>query len=467
VTARYPDIALIVLDTARRDRFGCYGYDRPTTPTVDGLAAAGMQVETMIANAPWTPPSHASLFTGLYPSQHGCQWGNQIRVRDSARITLAEWLRNLGYSTVCATNNGLISDKTGLARGFDHYAFRLDLEKGLRRVSRRARKALIGGDSGGRVVNSWLRRELKNTAQPMFLFVNYVECHWSYAPPASLQRRVGGPRFRFGEGLNYRFRVADRVGPWEAIARADRRKLDILSTLYDGELANVDSHLADLLRILRAARGPLERDLLLIVTSDHGEHIGEHGLADHHASLDDHLLHVPFIAWGPNIVPSGSRNGMYELVDVFPSIAALLGHEAPAPYLRDRRTDLFLQERTAQRSKYAFAEWSCWSPSELSRLARRNPSYDFGPRARDLVCVRDGDFKFVRSSDGSESLFDLRADPQEENDTASLYPEVFNSLKRELDASVNSWNEWGQDDTGLSEADRLEIEDRLSALGYI
>jgi arylsulfatase A-like enzyme len=465
---RRPDIVMVVFDTARRDRFGCYGYDKPTTPTTDRLAQEGMRVDGMVANAPWTPPSHASLFSGLYPSQHGCQWGNDIRLRASVRMTLAEWLRGLGYSTVCATNNGLISEKTGLARGFDHYAFRLDLEKGFRRVARRARKALSGGDSGGRIVNAWLRKELPRLEdRPMFLFVNYLECHWCYAPPPRYQKRVGGPRFGFTEGLNYRFRIADRVGPWEAIARADRRTLDIYSTLYDGELANVDAHLAQLLKIISKTRGLKENNTLVIVTSDHGEHIGEHGLADHHASLDDHLVHVPFVTWGPGLVPTGSRAGLYELVDVFPSLAALLGEEIPVPYLADRRTDLFLRDRAARTDGYAFAEWSCWSRNELDRLKRRNPSYDFGPRARDLICVRNADYKFVREANGPESLFDLRTDPHEEHDVLSSNAGIAARMRSELDASIERWRGWEADESGLTDSDRKEIEEQLSALGYI
>ena len=171
-----PDIVLVVFDTARYDRFGCYGYDRPTTPTVDSLATDGLRVETMIANGPWTLPSHGSLFTGLYPSQHGSQWQTGPRLRDEATPTMAEWLRDLGYETVCATNNGLISERTGLARGFDRYAFRLDIERGWKRMARRIPKALFGGDSGGRIMNDWVDGQLKQVdrSKPLFLFMNYL-----------------------------------------------------------------------------------------------------------------------------------------------------------------------------------------------------------------------------------------------------------------------------------------------------
>ncbi len=269
-----PNIVLVVFDTARWDRFGCYGYERPTTPTVDGLAERGLKVDAMIANGPWTLPSHGSLFTGLYPSQHGSQWQTGPVLRDAVEVTMAEWLRSLGYHTVCATNNGLISPRSRLSRGFDRYAFRLDLERGVPRMLRRSKKVLAGGDSGGHIVNRWLARELRDAPQPLFLFVNYLECHWSYAPPRRLTKRVGGTRMGAVEELAYRIRVAGRVGPWEGIARADERALEAYSTLYDGEVANVDEHLGRLMDTLRAT-GHLEEGLtIMIVTSDHGEHVG-------------------------------------------------------------------------------------------------------------------------------------------------------------------------------------------------
>ncbi|MGH2792380.1 MAG: sulfatase, partial [Actinomycetota bacterium] len=352
-----PNIVMVVFDTARRDRFGCHGYDRPTTPTVDSLAGAGLKLDNMLTNGPYTLPSHASLFTGLYPSQHGCQWQTGPRLRDGVQETMAEWLRSIGYETVCATSNGLISNRTRLARGFDRYAARLDLERGWKRTARRTKKVLLGGDSGGQIINSWLEDELPKVKRPFFLFVNYLECHWSYAPPAKFEKAMGGPRFNFLEGLNYRVRTAESVGPWEAVARADDRTLDIYSALYDGELANVDSHFANLLDILEKTGHMKDGRSVVMATSDHGEHIGEHGLADHHASLDDHLVHVPFVAWGPGLIPESTKPGMYEFVDVLPSLAGLLGHDVPVEELSERRRDLFEANGKARDDGYAFAEW--------------------------------------------------------------------------------------------------------------
>lgn len=466
---RLPNIVLVVFDTARWDRFGCYGYERPTTPTVDRLAREGLRVETMVANGPWTMPSHGSLFTGLYPSQHGCQWQTGPQMSDRVEVTMAEWLRSIGYHTVCATNNGLISSHTGLARGFDRYVFRLDLERGRRRIARRLKKVMVGGDSGGKIVNRWIREELRASDRPTFLFVNYLECHWAYAPPRRFERRVGGTRFGIVEGARYRAGLARSAGPWEAIARADDRRLDIYSTLYDGELANADDHLAELMAILRESGRIGDEPTILIVTSDHGEHLGEHGLADHHASLDEHLVRVPFVAWGPGIVPQGEQQRVHEFVDVLPSLAALLGKEAPAAYLRGRRTGLFDDAATANDgSELAFSEWRSWTDKELTRLSGRNASYDFGGLRRDLTSVRDRRFKLVRGSDGREELFDLGRDPAETDDVGAAHPDELARLRGELDRTERDWRSWGRDDApSVTEEEEAEIEERLTELGYI
>ncbi|MEA2521379.1 MAG: hypothetical protein QOI81_1025 [Actinomycetota bacterium] len=462
-----PTIVLVVLDTARRDRFGCYGYDRPTSPTVDGLARAGLRVDTMLSNAPWTQPAHGSLFTGLYPTQHGAQWRTGPKLRPSVKVTMAEWLRSLGYDTWCVTNNGMISERTGLARGFDHYAFRLDLEQGWQRRARRWEKVLRGGDSGGRIVNRWMRERLPVARKPMFLFVNYLECHWAYAPPPRWLRKVGGETYGAVEGLRYRADVAARVGPWEGVARSDERDFRVLNTYYDAEIANVDDHVNELLDTLTGL-GHVGDDgrSLVIITSDHGEHLGENGLADHHASLDDILTRVPFVAWGPGVVTSGVREPLAEFVDVLPSMARMLDVAAPqVDALAHRRTDLFAAGENGHR--YGFAEWRSWHEKEQRRLAARNPSYDFTGLARDLVSVRDAEFKLVRGSDGSKVLYDFANDPLEQTDVAGRHPEVVETLAAQLNARTAEWAAWEGVRTEPTPAEAREIEQRLEDLGYI
>jgi arylsulfatase A-like enzyme len=381
---------------------------------------------------------------------------------------MAQWLAGLGYDTWCVTNNGMIGERTTLSRGFDTYAFRLDIERGRARRLRRARKVAFGGDSGGAIVNRWMRERLPRARRPLFLFVNYMECHWSYAPPPSYVRRVGGPRYRFPRAMRYRAEMAARVGPWEAVARADARDLEVMSTYYDGELAHADHHLEELIDTLERT-GHLRDDGrgLLLVASDHGEHLGEHGLADHHASLDELMTTVPFVSWGPGIVPSGAvRDPLAEFVDVLPSLAALLDVDPPADYLAKRRTDLFGAGRDGH--AYAFTEWRAWTDHERERLASRNPAYrGFDALGRDLVAVRDDRMKLVRGSDGTAELYDLLEDPAEERNLAGARPDDVARLGGQLDARLAEWAAWEGETGTVTAAEREEIERRLEDLGYI
>jgi arylsulfatase A-like enzyme len=466
-TDQLPDIILIVLDAARWDRFGCYGSARGATPTVDSLAGEGRVVETMISNGPWTLPSHGSLFTGLYPSQHGSQWQTGPRLRDAVEVTMAEWLRTVGYQTVCVTGNNLVSPDTGLARGFADHVSKRSLRAGRRWAARRAKNMLVGGDFGGRMLNHWLRERLPAVNGPLFLFVNYLECHWPYVPPSRFERQVGGPRFGPIEGIRFRTGVGRRSGPWEAIATADERTTEILSTLYDAELANADAHVEELLDVLEKADRLREGATVLMVTSDHGEHLGEHGLADHQASLDDHLVRVPFVIWGPGRFAADRRNELYEFVDVFPSVVRLLDRDPPGSVLRERRSGLFSDDVVASHDDVAFGEWRSWSEQDLTRLSAKNPSFDFTGLRRDLVFVRDRRFKLVRSGGQGERLYDLKGDPMEEQDVSGDYPEVVQRLRQQLEHAVDSWRPWGDGAEALTAQEAKEIEEHLSGLGYI
>jgi arylsulfatase A-like enzyme len=460
-----PDVVLVVFDTARRDRFGCYGYPRPTTPTTDTLAREGTVVETMVSNAPWTLPSHASLFTGLYPSQHRAQWRTGRKLGPGVRTTLAEMLQRAGYETVCATSNGLISSHTGLARGFARYVHRSDLDRGWRRRARLARKILTGGDAGGRAINAWLREQLRAVRPPMFLFVNYLECHWPYAPPRRLQRLVGGPRLRIRDEVRFRTMLAKRVGPWDAIATADVETLAVYSSLYDGEHRNVDELLDELLDILRRSGHLREGETIVMVTSDHGDHIGEHGLADHQGSLDDHLTAVPFVVWGPGIVPRRRISSLYEFVDVLPSVASALDLPWPDGVPEERRTGL-LGARESRADGPAFAEWRAWGPEDLARVSRRHPRYDFTPLLRDLRAARDERFKLVEGSDGTRALFDLAEDPTEERDVSASHPHEVTRLASALEGRLGPPDH----DAGgpsLTQEHEAEIEEHLADLGYL
>ena len=266
---------------------------------------------------------------------------------------------------------------------------------------------MFGGDSGGRIVNRWMREHLPRASRPTFLFVNYMECHWAYAPPPEFARRVGGPRHRGLAGLRYRTSDAVKRGPWEAIARAGADELERLSTLYDGELANADHHLAELLDILDKHRAPAAADDRDRRLRPRRAHRGARpGRPPRVARRPAGARAVRGLGPGVRRTPAAARRP-FEFVDVLPS---LLSGRGDGPGAAGRPAPRRVRRRPATATRSAYAEWRAWPEGERARLGRRNPSFDFAGLGRDLVSARDGRFKLVRGSDGTRQLFDLEVD---------------------------------------------------------
>ncbi|HZE88688.1 MAG TPA: sulfatase, partial [Verrucomicrobiae bacterium] len=301
-----PNVILVSLDTVRADHVGCYGYARPTTPILDALARESTLFELAVAPAPWTLPSHASMFTSLYPHEHGAAGPSSTLAAE--RVTIAETLREAGYSTAAFTGGGYLSSKFGLSQGFDVFENLYDSP-----TSAIVSRALAWFD--GRPAD-----------QPYFLFVHTYEPHTPYtsATFASLPD-------------------AGRVGP--SFAEEDLRELRsgqfrptpaeqrYIEDLYDGDIHAADAALGPLWDRLRAA-GELDRSLV-IVTSDHGEELFERSArtsAGHGHSLYEELLRVPLVIRYAKGFPAGMRVATpVSLIDLVPTLAAVTGVPWPEP----------------------------------------------------------------------------------------------------------------------------------------
>ncbi|MEE8580551.1 MAG: sulfatase-like hydrolase/transferase, partial [Myxococcota bacterium] len=257
-----PNIVLIVLDTVRADRIACYGYERPTSPRIDELAARGIRFENASSTSSWTLPAHASLFTGVYPIDHGATQEHPRLEAD--KRTLAEILGGYGYATLAVSANPLVGSVTGLRRGFHRYT-----------ETWRGTGAAAGDDPRAhpnlRAARSLLQE--KESGQPFFLFLNFMEAHSPYTPREPYRSRFlshaeSDPLVASAENR----RVADFYLSPESVPR---RELDILSDLYDAEIAEVDELVGVFVDELEAL-GALE-NTLVVITSDHGENFGDHG----------------------------------------------------------------------------------------------------------------------------------------------------------------------------------------------
>jgi arylsulfatase A-like enzyme len=447
-----PNVLLVVMDTVRADRLGANGYARPTSPELDAFAREAIRFETFQAPAPWTLPSHASLFTGLYPMQHGA---TQEHLRLERRFaTLAERLRDAGYRTFAASANPIVGPDAGLEQGFARFV-----------------EAWRPGDPAVHPVSSAFARFLGDAdpARPYFAFLNYMEAHSPYTPPpALLQRFARAP---------VRPLVADRIGrrPWSSwfldgpYPESERA---LLSDLYDAEIAQLSAELGRLFAVLH--RDPRWSDTLVAVTSDHGEHFGERDRIEHMFSLYEPVLRVPLLLR----LPGGARAGEVEsrpgqLTDLAATVLSACGLDASS--LSPQGVDLLAPgpRREELLAEYYFPRQviGLLSPEELAR------AQSIAPHLRRLRAIRRGDRKLVWGSDGRHELYDLRADPGETRDllAGGHDPDDARALEEGLTATLGRFGapfalappRLDARITGLAEHADPETVARLRELGYV
>lgn len=350
-----PDILLIVLDTQRADRLSCYGHARPTSPNIDRFAGQGAVFEHAVSPAQWTIPSHASLFTGLYPTSHGVTQSSQAL--SAERPHLAELLRRLGYETIGFCNNPLVGVlNNGFKRGFQTFynyggAFPSVPDSSnpwpwpvdriaelytqfLRRISYPIQNFVGRSDLAFRIsLHAWLTplwskianfkgqnersvqdvvhfledREESAPDRPLFLFMNLMETHLPFWPPGEFVDRIA-PYFRASKEARAILRTWNREAyRWAAPLAEPFSDMEarVLNDMYDAEVAYQDHYLGFLFEALD--RRQRSRDTLTIIVADHGDGLGDHGYFGHAFVAYDELVHVPLIAHWPGRIQGGGR----------------------------------------------------------------------------------------------------------------------------------------------------------------
>lgn len=450
-----PSILLVSIDTLRADHLGCYGYPRPTSPTIDALAREGVRFDPAISQAPWTTPSHMSLFTSLVPSTHKVNqdWarfqsfqkgrGGYRPLADGVP-TLATWLQSAGYRTLAITGGGTVAGALGFARGFDVYREDASqLHPGI--VSR---------------LGTWLDDV---SGAPFFLFLHTFEVHSPYSRGAFLSDVLPPPeRDRLQRFLDDHRRptglVRKLIGELKAM---DRFQPDVCRALYDGGIRFTDDFLGWLLDDLRA-RGLLDR-MILVVLSDHGEEFADHSptgfYGSHGWSLFDELIRVPLIVR----LPGGTGGGRVvttpvQLLDVAPTLLDLAGIEVPAS----------LQGRSLAGALAGVSDpptpwtWSEATDTGLEWKAMRSATMKYIL----AVTPEGGERTGIPGEPRGEKLFDLQADPGEETNLHEAKPELVQQLRREL---LQRFRSWGREGVAARRSIELteEQKKRLRALGYI
>ena len=275
-----PSILLVTIDTLRADRVGCYGNPAARTPSLDGLARDGVLFDEARSHVPLTAPSHATILTGVLPPRHGVRGNGPFRLRPDTPV-LAEGLRGAGYRTAAVVASVVLDRATGLDRGFDTY------DDNQRQGPKAAFRYL---ERGATQVEQASRAALDRMQPPFFLWVHFYDPHVPWVAPG-------------GSG-------------------------------YDAEIAFADQSLG---RVVEAATVRARKNLIVVVTSDHGESLGEHGENQHGYTLHRGVLRVPLVLAGPGIPRRRTVPATVGLVDLAPTLADLAHTALPGAAGRSLR----------------------------------------------------------------------------------------------------------------------------------
>jgi arylsulfatase A-like enzyme len=420
------NVILIVIDTLRADHLGCYGYERDTSPQIDRLSETGILFQNAYCQMPSTGPSHASIFTSRYPRNHGLL-KNGWDLSHTC-LTLAEKLQENDYTTAAIVSSFALDKQFGYAQGFDYYDDNYTEEgSSLPDKNWEGHKVAKGFDQLADVTTqkavNWIGQHNK---EKFFLFVHYFDPHVPYTPPDTYVRDF------LKEGMN-------------SIAK------DIAN--YDGEVRFVDAEVGKLLTSVKAEG--LDSHTLIIITSDHGEGLHQHGWKGHGVLLYDEATRIPLIMTLPGIIPEKLINdSLIESIDIAPTILDVLGLAKEKNFSGESLLPIMLEDK---------------SPSDptafLERRHFKNPEFrGFSVRGNKFA-VRQKHWKYIWAPEGGiAELYDLAKDPQELSNVVSEHPEVAAKLK-EMIILWKEAQESGQ--VGVVQTIDQQSLDKLKALGYV
>lgn len=397
-------LVLVTIDTLRADRLGSYGNRSVETPHLDAIARDGARAIDASVQAPLTRPSHVTLLSGLYPAEHGIRDNVSPALREDVP-TLAERLKAGGFTTAGFVSSIVLSRQSGLARGFDtfsdHFDIGADDARFLNTIQRR-------GDIPTAEAITWLEA---HQGSRLFLWLHLYDPHDPYEPPEPFASRYAGRP-------------------------------------YDGEVAWSDELVGRLDAAL--SRLGMKDDTLLVVTSDHGEGLGDHGEAVHGFFVYESTLAVPLLFRGPGIPAGRELRATARSVDLVPTALDLLGEGLPqGTHLSGRSLAPTLRGGPEPAEEATYAE-------------SLTPLLHFG--WSDLRALRDGRFKYILAP--RPELYDLKADPAESRNLIDSSPAQAAALRAALTQRLSAEKAEAQS-TPAAAAVPPEMLEQLGALGYI
>lgn len=475
------NIIFIAVDALRAKNLGCYGYKRNTSPNIDSLAEKGLLFENTYACINHTDPSFTTIFSGRYPLSHGIlNHGprvtyDEVKALDERKIKLLpEMLRENGYKTLAIDWLWRWHK-----RGYDYYSgakpqasLHAFLKQQVRifpilrtflrpsMVNKLREKVLKGVskayEDARRVTEQAIKLISDNKQEKFFLFLHYWDTHTPYLPPKEYIKTNSTNKRKMDELFRYIIssKFKQDFGIFEKKVKEYK---SAITTSYDGEISFVDAEIGRLINFLQSHQ--LLKDTMIILTSDHGESLTEHGIYLDHAGLYDVTIHVPFLLVHPNL-PKGKRiKGFVQHYDFVPTILELLDIEPDVKF--DGKSVIPLIEGNQIHSAI-YAEEAQYQRKRAIRTL--DWKYIYSLTTKETPCRRCGLIHGAK-----EELYNLNEDPKETENIISEKPQIARELRKNLEDWINKldYKQPQIDTSKIYKEDIDKVEERLKGLGYI
>ena len=440
-----PNIILVSLDTLAASAISGLGGPPGLTPEIDRILGQSRSYDQAFAPAGRTLPSHAALFSGLYPHNNFGRTG-----QEGTFDSLVPLLANQGYLTMAITENGYVSSRFGFSQGFDQYDGS-DLEK-------------LAGDARRTFDEAIRNFEVYAPHAPLFLFVHTYEVHNPYTPRQEVPEEVL-PEL-YGEDRRTMFEI---IPQWEwiafksrEIAEADFRRLQLL---YLAGVYHLDRLVGDLVKRLEALDP--DRRTLIVLTSDHGEEFNSRNVG--HVSVREDVLRIPLAFYWPGKIAPARITEAAPLIDVFPTLFEILDIPTPPGLDGQSLGGTSLAAASGTPPRFAISQSGEWADP----ACRKMKTCEW----QEIFALRSSNFKLVRQPDQSFTFHDMRTGAGESVDVQDLFPHEFSEHREWFDATVGQSKQLAAEGNGdpaapvLPSGETQELDpqtrQRLRLLGYI
>lgn len=449
-------IFLITVDTLRADHLGCYGYIRNTSPFIDSLAENGVLFTRAYSQSASTCPSHASIFTGFYPLQHRVLANHFIL--DNSYTTLAEILKKNGYKTSAFTSTDRHFHESNINQGFEFYEEPVDTKKTYGFKYRPARLTINNA-----IV--WL--DNFNPKNKLFLWIHVFDPHFPYHPPEKYYKEIDNNLknemfLKYLEMFHINIEAFSRkiLNPnYEHLN--NRKKMYEYITNYDAEIRYADEELKRFYNF--AERKGLNKNSLWILTSDHGEGLGQHNWLGHSAMIYQEEIHVPLIFFSEQKFKSKRIEDVIENFDIFSTVLDILKIKLDEKLKKEVKSISLLKKiwSTQENLDKNFAF------SERERRTRENDVIKVWDE-KEKYSIQDENFKYIYRSDFEDEFYNLKEDPLEQNNlinsSTDKYIEEKKTMKEKLLRILNKLKKHRNLKTKIVDKETIE---KLKSLGYI